>query len=210
LNAKIEKKEEYMTKIIDYYVGLASPWTYLGHGRFTSLCKKHDAKIRLKPINFGAVFEATGGLPVFKRPPARQAYRMGELKRWQKELDTPINLEPKFFPIPDTAAAFMVIAAAQEGNDIVDFAGAYMRAVWAEDKNIADTETLQQIATDAGFDGAALSARSQEADIQEIYNRYTAEAIGKGVFGAPTYIIDDEILWGQDRLSFVEKYLKEQ
>jgi len=198
-----------MTITIDYYASIPSPWTYFGHARLCALAKKYDAKINFKLGDFGTVFSETGGLPLAKRAPERQKYRFQELKRWRKELNIDLELNPEFFPVDPTNASYMVILANSERLDALSLGGAFMHAVWAENLDISDDETLVKIANKSGFDGSALLKNCTTSPIKTIYEANTQEAIDCGVFGAPSYVIDGEIFWGQDRLMFVEKRLKE-
>src|SRR5689334_25418302 len=86
-----------MAKHVDYYVSLNSLWTYLGSKRFEDIARKHHAHVTIWPVDFGSVFAVSGGLPLPKRAPQRQAYRMMELKRWRDQLGVKLNLEPKLF-----------------------------------------------------------------------------------------------------------------
>ncbi|GAB4392187.1 MAG: 2-hydroxychromene-2-carboxylate isomerase [Kiloniellaceae bacterium] len=196
-----------MSKVVDYYLTLISPWTYLGSARFAEIATRHGAEIRVKPVNFGEVFPRTGGLPLPKRAPERQAYRMMELKRWRAFLDIPINLEPKFFPANDQLAARLVLAAGETGGKPLDLAQAFGKAVWEEERNIADEATCRAIAEETGHDAAALLAKAGEEAMQQRYEKLTEEAISRGVFGAPSYVYKDEIYWGQDRLDFLDRAL---
>ncbi len=195
---------------IDYYLTLVSPYAYMGHDRFVKIAEAHDATINIKPVNMGAIFAETGGLPLAKRAPARQAYRFQELKRWRDYLDLPLNLEPKFFPANDRDAAGMVISALNKGQDGVALAGAMLRAVWAEEKDIADHETLIAIANELGLDGEALLADSPSENVSAAWDTNTQDGKDAGVFGAPTFIIGEHMFWGQDRLDFLERTLSEQ
>ncbi|WP_169546279.1 2-hydroxychromene-2-carboxylate isomerase [Sneathiella aquimaris] len=197
-----------MTITIDYYASLSSPWTYFGHDRFCALAKKHGATVNFCPAEFTTIFSATGGLPLPKRSPERRAYRYQELKRWREELNMPLNLDPKFFPVPHTKAALVCMALKAEGGNVLDLASAYLKAVWVEEKDITDDATVIQVANDQGLDGQTLFSAGQSAEIQSQYEQLSLDAIKKGVFGAPSYVIDDEIFWGQDRLVFVEKKLE--
>ncbi len=196
-----------MTKVVDYYFTLTSPWTYLGHQRLVEIARRQGAEIRVKPVDYGVIFPQTGGLPLPKRAPARQAYRLMELKRWRAHLGIELNLHPKFFPAPADAAARVVIAADQDGGDSAGLAHAILAAVWTQEKNIADLPTLTEIANAAGQDGAALLAASQEPEAQTAYEAQTQEALARGVFGAPSYVYQDELFWGQDRLEFLDRAL---
>src|ERR1039457_4658254 len=146
-----------MSKTVDYYFSPMSPWTYLGHARFADMAKRHDAAVNVKPADFGKVFPVSGGLPLAKRAPQRQAYRMLELKRFRDHLKLPLNLQPKFFPVPvDLAAQFIVAASRAGGSDAaMRLAGAVLRACWAEERNIGDFDTLIAICKEQGMDAAA-------------------------------------------------------
>ncbi|MEH6494709.1 MAG: 2-hydroxychromene-2-carboxylate isomerase [Pseudomonas marincola] len=198
-----------MTITIDYYAGIASPWTYLGHERICNLAKKYQAELIFKPVDFGIVFDATGGLPLPKRSIQRQNYRLQEMKRWRDELSLPLTLKPEFLPIPNTEAALMVIAAGNMGDDNLKLAGAFLTAVWANEVDITTPEKLAETASAAGFDGQRLLKECSSSELKSQYKSYATEAIDRGVFGAPSYVIGDDIFWGQDRLHFVEKKLKE-
>ncbi|WP_374302323.1 2-hydroxychromene-2-carboxylate isomerase [Ferrovibrio sp.] len=196
-----------MAKIVDYYVFLASPWAYLGSRRFAEIAKRHGASIRIIPMAAAEVFPVSGGLPLAKRAPQRQAYRIVELKRWREFLGVPLNLQPSFFPMNEALAARLVIASREAGQDAVGLAHAMMHAIWAEDRNIADPDVLEQIVTECGLDPAKLFAAAESDAVQAEYARGTQQAIEANVFGAPSYVIDGEIFWGQDRLDFVDRAL---
>jgi 2-hydroxychromene-2-carboxylate isomerase len=198
-----------MSKTITYYLTPQSPWAYLGHERLVALAKEKGAQVDIKPIDLGRVFSVSGGLPLTKRAPQRQAYRLTEMTRWAAFLNLPLNAHPKFFPVPPDAAAKLIIAARTSlGADAaLELAGAIMRALWAEEKNIADDDTLAQIADLLGHDGRMLQKSAQTVGVQEQLDKNTDEAIAANVFGAPWYVVDGEGFWGQDRLDFVERAL---
>lgn len=194
-----------MGKAVDYYFSPMSPWTYLGHARFADMAARHGASINVKPVDFGKVFPLSGGVPVAKRAPQRQAYRLVELRRFRDHLKLPLNLQPKFFPVPADLAAQFIIAAGRAGGSAaaMRLAGALLRACWAEERNIGDAQTLGVICTEQGMDAAALAAAAQSEAVKAEYESNTQEAVARAVFGAPSYVIDGEIFWGQDRLEFV-------
>lgn len=196
-----------MSKVCQYFFAPQSPWTYLGHERFVALAEKYRVQVELKPCDLGKVFNVSGGLPLAKRAPQRQAYRLVELKRWSEHLEMPLNLNPAFFPVPGDPAAKLIIATRlAHGTDAaLRVAGAVMRAVWAEERNIGDAATLAAIAQECGHDGKALVKTLETSSVQEEYDRYTDEAIAANVFGSPWYVVDGEGYWGQDRLDFVER-----
>jgi 2-hydroxychromene-2-carboxylate isomerase len=197
-----------VSKAVDYYFTVASPWTYLGHDRFVARAARHGATIGVKPIDLSRVFPVSGGLPLPKRAPQRQAYRLVELRRWRDHLGIPLNLQPKFAASGGDLAARWILAAAEGGAAAaLDLAGAIMRARWAEERDIADEATLAAIAAALGQDGSGLAARAAAPDIQARYDACTQEAIDRQVFGVPTYIYRDEPFWGQDRLDFLDRAL---
>ena len=188
---------------IDYYDSMSSPWTYLGHLRFLDLARRFDLKVRHKPMDLLNVWSVSGGLPLKQRARQRQAYRHQELRRWRERLGIPCNLEPAYHPVADRRACYLVIAATQQGLDWEKLSYALLRAVWVEERNIADHPTLTAIANENGMDGAALLKATDGAAVQAEYQTNTEEAIARGVFGAPTYVFDDEMFWGQDRLDML-------
>jgi len=190
-----------MAKPIDYYLSPVSPWTYLGHERFAQIARRHGATVAVKPVDYGVIFPQSGGLPLAKRAPQRQAYRLAELARWRDHLRVPLNIHPKFFPA-DPAQAACLICAAPEAKRLA-VAGDCLRAVWAEEKNIADAGVIAEIAARHGIaDAAGAVARGKTP-----YASNTQEAVTRQVFGAPTYVYGDELFWGQDRLDFLDRAL---
>ena len=198
-----------MAKHIDYYVSLNSPWTYLGSKRFEGMAGKYGADVTIWPVDFGSVFAVSGGLPLPRRAPQRQAYRMMELKRWRDQVGVKLNLEPKFFPSNEVPAAKCVIALREQGRmtDAIKLAHAVLYALWADEKNPGDPATLQTIITACGLDAAEVIKAGDAPEMAAKREAYTRHAIDQGVFGAPSFVIDGEIFWGQDRLEFVDRKL---
>lgn len=198
-----------MAKVVDYYLTLQSPYAYLGHARLLAMAQQYGAEIRLKPCDYGRIFAASGGVPLAKRAPQRQAYRLVELQRWSQALDVPLNLHPAFFPVvPDTAARLVIASQLTHGTvRALELAGRVMQAVWRNEQNIADASTLQSLAEAEYMDGVALLKASEASAVQTTYQAYTDEAIAAGVFGAPWYQYQGQAFWGQDRLIFLEQAL---
>ncbi|QKO23221.1 2-hydroxychromene-2-carboxylate isomerase [Rhodoferax sp. BAB1] len=198
-----------MSRTVDYYFAPQSPWTYLGHARFAAMAKAAGATIRVLPVDLGGkVFPISGGLPLPKRAPQRQAYRLVELKRYSEFLKIPLHPQPKYFPVGGDDAACLIIAVDQhDGPDAaMKIAGAIMAAVWAQERNIGDDQVLAALLAECGLD-AKRRAQADSQEVRERYEAYTQQAIAAGVFGAPSYVIDGEIFWGQDRLDFVARKL---
>ena len=198
-----------MGHTVDYYFAPQSPWTYLGHDRLVAMARATGASVRVLPTDLGKVFPVSGGLPLPKRAPQRQAYRLVELRRFSEALGLPMHIQPQYFPVAaDPAAALIIAVDLADGVDAaLKFSGAVFAAVWAQQRDIADAQTLAALLTECGLPAERL-AESANAAVQNQYAANTQAAIDAGVFGAPSYVIDGEIFWGQDRLDFVERRLK--
>jgi len=200
-----------MPKRIDYYFTPISPWAFLGSERFHAIAANAAAEVAYRPVNYGTIFPVSGGLPVTKRAPQRQAYRLVELRRWADYLGVPLNPTPTTFPQSDELAALTLIAADEAGADVGALSTAFGRAIWIEDRDISDRGTLYDILEKNGLEkNGAAPTLVERADSDEIRSRrdaYTEQALAAGVFGAPSYVLDGEIFWGQDRLDFLERAL---
>ena len=198
-----------MGRTVDYYFAPQSPWAYLGHQRLADIARRTGAGIRVMPMDLGGkVFPISGGLPLGQRAPQRQAYRLVELQRFSEQLGAPLHLKPRYFPVGGDDAARLIIAAdlTAGAEAAMRMAGAVLSACWAQERNIADEKVLAELLTEQDLP-AALLDKSHSQAVQERYDAYTQAAIDAGVFGAPSYVIDGEIFWGQDRLDFVERAL---
>ena len=198
-----------MSHSVDYFFAPQSPWAYLGHQRFHNILKKSGAAVRVMPFDLGGkVFPISGGLPLGQRAPQRQAYRLTELARFSKWLGAPLHLKPTFFPVSGDDAAKLIIAVdmAMGADAAMNISGAILSAVWSQQRNIADEKTLAELLHEQHLPAACLEQTYSQA-VHERYESYTQMAIDAGVFGAPSYVLDDEIFWGQDRLDFVERAL---
>jgi carboxymethylenebutenolidase len=194
---------------IDYYASLNSPWTHLGAARIEAMAAAHGASLRIWPVDFGTIFPASGGLPLPKRAPQRQAYRLMELRRWREHLGIPIHIQPKFFPAHELPAAGCVIALRETQGDApaIRLAHRVLKALWQEEKDTGDAATLAALIQETGLDPDAVMKLGAEPRWAERRKADTQAALERGVFGAPSYVIGDEIFWGQDRLGFVERRL---
>ena len=198
-----------MSAVVQYYFAPQSPWTYLGHLRFWDVARQHSARIELLPVDLGGkVFPVSGGLPLGKRAPQRQAYRLLEMKRFSEHLHAPLNLQPRYFPVAGDDAARLIIAVdLNDGTDAaMHIADAVLRAVWVEERNIAEEATLALLLAQRELPARRLEDAHSQA-VADRYESYTQRAIDAGVFGAPSYVVDGEIFWGQDRLDFLDRKL---
>lgn len=195
-----------MAAEITYVFSMHSPWTYLGHAAFIDIARRHDASIVHRPVPLGRVFAETGGVPLARRHPVRQQYRLVELQRWRERRQLPLNLKPKFFPVDPSLADKLAIGIIAEGGDPDTFMRSCFAAVWAEDRNLADPATIAKLMKAAGVPLAALDrVASPETEARYEQNRTEAEAAG--AFGAPSYILNGEVFWGQDRLDMLDEAL---
>lgn len=197
-----------MNTTVDYYLAPQSPWTYLGHERFAQIAHAAGATVRVLPIDLGKVFPVSGGLPLSQRAPQRQAWRLLELRRFSDFLHTPLNPQPKFFPVSgDTAARLIIAVDLHDGTDAaMKISGAILTAVWVRERDIADPKVLAELLAECGLSPERIG-QSLDPEIQRRYEANTRKAIDAGVFGAPSYVIDGELFWGQDRLDFVARKL---
>ena len=196
-----------MSNTIDYYHFLVSPWSYLAIDRFNDMVSGHGAEVRYKPIAPMATFNNMGGQPLPKRHPSRRLQRMTELKRWSAYLGVPMNFEPAHFPVDPSLASRMVLAAGNAAENAGALSDAVLCAVWRDEKNITDRETLSALATSCGLNGEALLAEAESDSLEEQYKAVTREAHDADVFGSPTWVVNGENFWGQDRLDFLERAL---
>lgn len=196
-----------MPRQIDYYFTLLSPWTYLGHAAFLEIAARHGCTIRYRPVPLRSVFDETGGLPLAKRHPVRQRYRVFEMQRWREKRGLPLILFPAHFPFDVSLADRVALAIVQQGGDPAAFVGEVLASVWARDEDMSQPEQIARCAREAGFDPAALLDAARGDAVSELYQASIAEAVEVGVFGAPSYVLDGEIFWGQDRLGLLEDAL---
>lgn len=196
-----------MARTVEYWFSTASPWAWLGSARFAQLAQRTQAAVQVQPMDLGAVFAATGGVPFANRSPPRQSYRQLELARWSRRLGVPIRLQPAHYPVDRGPSSRLVLAAGELGLDALALSHAVLRAIWCEDRDIADWATLQDIARNAGLDGAAVVELARDSRLQARYEQNTQSAVAAGVFGSPTYVVDGERFWGQDRLDLLQERL---
>ena len=203
-------RRKNLSTTVDYYFTPQSPWAYLGHDRFAQIARAAGATVRVLPIDLGGkVFPISGGLPVGQRAPQRQAYRLLELKRHSDYLQLPLHVRPRYFPVSGDDASRLIIAVElHDGSEAaMKISGAIFAAVWAQERHIADDKVLAELLAECGLEAGRLE-QSYSQTVQERYEANTERAIKVGVFGAPSYVIDGEQFWGQDRLDFVERKIR--
>jgi 2-hydroxychromene-2-carboxylate isomerase len=197
-----------MPRQVDYYFSFQSPWAYVGHQAFRSLVSAYDLKVNYKPVVLVDLFSETGGLPLMKRHPVRQRYRMVELQRWRDKRGLKFHLQPANWPFNARLADGVVIAAVEAGLDPDKYLARGFAAVWEDQLNLADPATVAKLAGESGLPGQELVDRSQQEAIGAAYEQNRQDALANDVFGSPAYVLDREVFWGQDRIDLLEDALK--
>ncbi|WP_299841258.1 2-hydroxychromene-2-carboxylate isomerase [uncultured Paracoccus sp.] len=192
---------------IDYYLGTISPWCYLAGNRLEEVAGRHGATITYKPVDLMQLFDRTGGTKPADRHPSRMEMRAQELTRWSEHLGMPFNLKPAHWPVNMAPSSYAVIAAQEAGGDVGGLVQGFLRAVWAEQRDISDDGVIREILTAAGFD-PALADKGLFIGA-ETYGRNLEQAVEAGAFGAPFYVVREsgQRFWGQDRLDFLDRHL---
>ncbi len=198
---------------IDYFLSTASPNVYLAGQRLEEIAGRHGMDIVYRPLDTMALFDRTGGVRPLERHETRKAYRLQEMRRNAAQQDLPINLQPARWPTNGAPAAYAIIAAqaavraGKADGDLGALVFAITRACWAEEKDIAEDATVQACLSAAGFD-PKLAQSGLLAGAEE-YAANLEEAVARGAFGVPFYIVadDDERFWGQDRLAALDAHL---
>ena len=190
---------------VDYYYSLMSPWAYFGAPRFYKLQKKYGFKINHYPLDILKLFPLSGGEPLSKRSEQRKAYRMMELKRWKKKLNMPINFNPKYFPPSDTIKASCLILLTEdlELKNILSFT--LLKYVWVEEKDIGDINILMDLCDQMKINSDYVNKIPE--NVEKLYHSLAMKAAKINIFGSPSYVLNKEVFWGQDRLDFLEEAL---
>lgn len=197
-----------MSRSVDYYFAPQSPWMFLGHARLRDLLQRTGTTVRVLPVDYGRIFPVSGGLPLPQRAPQRQAYRLVELRRFSRFLGIALNVQPRHFPVAGDPAGLLITAVARADGAAaaLDLTGAIGAAIWQRELDAADPAVLAQLLRELGLPAVRLDEAAGEP-IRQAYDEHTRQAIDAGVFGAPSYVVDGEIFWGQDRLALLEQHL---
>jgi 2-hydroxychromene-2-carboxylate isomerase len=193
-----------MTKTVEFFYDFTSPTAYLAWTRLPAITERTGATIKYRPMFLGGVMQATGNRPPGTLP-QKGKWMAEDLVRWARRFNTPFKSNPHF-----PMMTLMVQRAAQEWVDRPDFdryLAAIFTAAWRDQKNIADKAVLTEVVTTAGFSPEEFFAATENPANKEKLKATTDEAVARGVFGAPTFFVDGEMHFGQDRLDFVEEAL---
>jgi 2-hydroxychromene-2-carboxylate isomerase len=195
-----------MTRHLAVYFSLQSPWAYIGHGELQGLAAKHNLRVDYRPVALSQIYPESGGLPLAKRHPIRQNYRIVELQRWRQKRGLNFHLHPKFWPFDPAAGDRIVCAMTLAGLDPARFISAAFAGVFERQRDLGAAATLAQILEESGYEPVWLQ-RGESGEAETCYQRNLALALEAGVFGSPSYVLDGEVFWGQDRLDLLDDAL---
>ena len=194
-----------MTKTVEFFYDFGSPTVYLAATQLPDIAATVGATIDWRPILLGGVFKSTGNQsPVVV--PAKAAYMNNDLKRFAKRYGVPFRFNPHF---PINTLALMRGAVAYQDDVVVSstYRDAIFRAIWVEARNLNEPDVIGQVLSDAGLDPAELMNRIGQQTVKDQLIANTEEAVNRGVFGAPTFFVGEQMFFGQDRLDFVAEAL---
>lgn len=195
-----------MSKKVEFFFDVGSPASYLAWTQLESIAQRTNAKIIWRPMLLGAVFQATGNASP-AAVPAKGAYMLKDLQHFSNIYGVPFNFNP-FFPL-NTMHLMRGATAYLEEPEFQTYLAAIFNALWSEQLNMESLEVVAEVLTKAGIDVTDFMARISETEVKERLKDTTEEAVARGVFGAPSFFVNGEMFFGQDRLSFVETALKE-
>jgi 2-hydroxychromene-2-carboxylate isomerase len=194
---------------ITYYYAAYSSYAWLGSQRLMEIAKASGCPILHRPMDLRRVMAACGSTSFAERSlDFRNYFFNRELERWAefRGLRT-LGLRPTYHHHGYDLANRVLVAAILEDQNADQLAHAFLNGHWADDADLADADTLVRLTTAVGLDGAALLAAAASADVARKYDSFTEEAIDNKLFGSPTYVVDGDIFYGQDRLELVERAL---
>lgn len=192
--------------LIDCFFSPLSSYSYLASEAFPALALRHGAEVVYKPVDVAGLFARTGGKLLAERHPSRVEYRLQDLRRRAARLGLKMNLQPMFRGANPAPANYAIIAAQKAGGgDLHGLVTSFARAVWAEERDISDLDVIAGLLSAHGFDPGVADRYMLAA--AETYAANLEEAVNRGVFGMPFYLVGEERFWGQDRLEDLEAYL---
>jgi 2-hydroxychromene-2-carboxylate isomerase len=194
-----------MAKTVEFYFDFGSPYSYLAYRALPAIAATHAARIVWRPILLGGVFKATGNHSPAELP-AKSQWMNLDMQRWAARYGAAFKRNPHF---PINTLTLMRGAAGMQlrGQDFDKYAQTIFHAMWAEPRNLGDPQELAAVLRQAGFDADAFLSLVNDPAVKEQLKQNTEEAVARGVFGAPTFFVGDEMFWGQDRLDFVAEAL---
>lgn len=196
-----------MRKSVEFYFDFGSPTTYLAWTQLPALCAAADAELVYKPMLLGGVFQATKNAPPITIP-SKGRFMLQDLQRFARRYQVPMQFNP-YFPINSLNLMRGAVAVQLRMPERFDtYVAAVFKAMWVDALNLGDLAVLGKVLSEAGFDTQALLALTAEQEIKDQLKATTEEAVKRGVFGAPSMFVGNELFFGQDRLDFVAEALQ--
>lgn len=196
-----------MSKTVEFYFDLGSPATYLAYTQLPKICEQTDSQLIYVPILLGGVFKATGNASPATIP-AKGQYMFQDLDRFAKRYGVPLTFNPQF-PI-NTLMLMRVVTGIQlrHPEQFQTFIDCLFNALWVKALNLDDLATVASVLAQNGFDPQAVLALAADEDVKAALKENTEKAVKRGVFGAPSMFVDNQLFFGQDRLDFVLEALR--
>ena len=193
-------------KQIEFYFDLGSPYSYVGVHRIQQIAQQYQGEIVWKPMLLGGIFKATGNNSPMAVP-AKARYSMIDLGRWSKLWNIPVQMNP-YFPI-NTLNLMRIITAVQiyQPENFQRILYGLFDAMFGNPRNLNDINELANVVQGLGLEITQVQAWLADEQVKAQLKQVTEEAVERGVFGAPTWFVDDEIFWGIDHLHFLEMQL---
>ena len=195
-----------MSKTLEFFFDLGSPTTYLAYTQLPGICAETGSQLVYQPILLGGIFKATGNASPITIA-AKGRYMLQDLARYAKRYDVPLKFNPHF-PI-NTLTLMRAVTGIQlrQPERFIDFIDCLFRALWVDGRNLGDPAVVAQVLAEHGFDPAQVLELTQDEAVKDALKHKTEEAIARGVFGAPSLFVGQQLFFGQDRLDFVREAL---
>ena len=195
-----------MNKSVEFFFDLGSPTAYLAHTQLPKICAETDSQLVYHPILLGGIFKTTGNASPVSIP-AKGRYMQQDLARFARRYQVELNFNPHF-PI-NTLLLMRATTGVQMHlpDRFVEFIDRLFRALWVDKRNLNDPATVTQVLEQGGFDPQQILDLSNDEEVKARLKDKTEQALKRGVFGAPSMFVGDELFFGQDRLDFVRQAL---
>lgn len=195
-----------MTKTLEFFFDLGSPTTYLAYTQLPGICAETGSQLVYQPILLGGIFKATGNASPITIA-AKGRYMLQDLARYAKRYGVPLKFNPHF-PI-NTLTLMRAVTGIQlrQPERFIDFIDCLFRALWVDGRNLGDPAVVAAVLAEHGFDPAQVLELAQDEAVKDALKHKTEEAIARGVFGAPSLFVGQQLFFGQDRLDFVREAL---
>lgn len=200
------ERVKLMSKTVEFFFDLGSPASYLAHTQLPALCRDCGAALVYRPMLLGGVFQATGNASPAMIP-AKGRYMIRDLARYAERYGVPMRFNPHFPINTLTLMRLLVAVQLHQPERLDDALQALFQATWVDGVNMGDPVRVAEVLAAAGLDAAALQQQIGEPAVKDALKATTEEAVRRGVFGAPTCFVGDDMYFGQDRLDFVREAL---